>query len=365
MKFFQKPHWLVVLIILVISAALLYFRPHAPSVSFEDGKIVEGKVISITAEREIQKDDLAFIGVSKIQTLLVETSEEGDKKRVRVENNVASVREGERIFLQELENGSYVMVDFSRSRGIIWLTVFFIGLVLLVSGKKGFSALTGLVFSFAVILSFIVPGILKGQNPVFVSIAGAVLILLVTLYVSHGFNRKSLAALLGISVTLVMVGLLAQYAVSALHFTGFGSEDAAFLKQEVGDKINLVALILSGIIIAAIGVLDDIAITQASIVSELASANRSLSPWQLFRKSMAVGKDHISAVVNTLILAYTGAALPLVLLLSIGSGMPAGFVVSIEAVSEEIVRTLIASSGLVLAVPATTFISIFFLKRRA
>lgn len=364
-KTIKSPNALFVIGILSISVILIFFRPHFQPVSYSDAdtKTIEGKVIKILSEREISKDDIAYIGATKIQKLSVEIKENGKIRQIEAENEFSTFKKGDRVFVQAAGNNSFEVVEVSRTRGILWLSLLFIALVLLTSGKKGFNSLVGLVYSFAVILFFIVPRILKGSDPVIISLIGAVLILVVTLYVSYGFNKKSLSAFIGISLTLLFVGLLARYAVYALHFTGFGNEEASFLQQEMGEKINFISLVVGGIIIAAIGVLDDIAITQASTVFTIASVNASIKRWDLYKKAMSIGKDHISAVINTLIMAYTGAALPLVLLLSIGKETNTGNIISMEMIAEEIVRTLVSSSGLVLAVPITTFIAVIFAQQ--
>src|SRR3989304_635323 len=205
--------------------------------------------------------------------------------------------------------------DISREKGVFVLTALFIILVFATSGWRGFYSLIGLIFSLSVIFVFIVPLILKGLNPIFVGIAGSFLILLVTLYLSHGLTKKSISAFIGIILSLLFTGILANLAVQAMRFTGFSNEGALYLNMETGSPFNLVGLLTAGIIIAAIGILDDVAVTQSSTVFSIASANSSLKGMPLYKKAMSVGKDHISAVINTLVLAYTGAALPLALLL--------------------------------------------------
>lgn len=362
----KKRDTILVIAVLIISIILIVFRPHFQTTTFSDSdaKTTEGKVLEIISEKDKNEKDIAYIGITKIQKLLVNITENKKSKNVEVENNFSPVNKGDRILLQSIGENSYEIIEFSRTRGILLLTLVFVVLVLLIGGKKGFNALVGLVYSFAIILYFIIPRILGGMNPILVSLIGSVLILTVTLYVSYGLNRKSLSAFIGISLTLLFVGILAQYAVHALHFTGLGSEESSFLLQEMADKIDFVSLIIGGIIIAAIGVLDDVAITQASTVFALHSVDSRIKHWELYKKAMEVGKDHSSAVINTLVLAYTGAALPLVLLLSMGTDTNSANIMSIEIVAEEIVRTLISTSGLILAVPITTMVAVFFAKRR-
>ena len=253
------------------------------------------------------------------------------------------------------------MVNISRTKELIILTVLFIILVILTSGFKGFYSLVGLLFSFAVIFSFLVPQILKGVSPVSIGVVSAALILIPTLYLSYGLNKKSIAAFSGIIIALLFVGIASNYFVNVLQFTGL-EETSLYLNMASNNPINLVGLIIAGIIIAAVGVLDDVAAIQSSVVFGLARSNPALRGFKLFKEAMHVGKDHISAVVNTLVLAYTGASLPLVLLLSIQE-MPLGYLVSLEMIAEEIARTLISSSGLLLAVPLTTVIATFMASK--
>src|SRR3989344_7048132 len=156
-------------IILIASAAMLIFKPNILPVSFSDSKAIEGRVVKIISERKIEENDVSYIGAEKIQKLAVEIKENGEPRRIEIENNILTVKEGDRVFLRALGDGLYEMIEFSRTRGILWLFVFFVVVILFVSGKKGFNALVGLVFTFAVIFSFIVPQIFNGANPVVVS----------------------------------------------------------------------------------------------------------------------------------------------------------------------------------------------------
>jgi uncharacterized membrane protein len=232
----------------------------------------------------------------------------------------------------------------------------------IIGGLKGVYSLIGLLFTFAVIFVFLVPQILKGVSPVGVGVASAAIILLPTLYLSYGLNKKSIAAFSGIIISLLAVGLMANYLVDVLQFTGL-SEESMYLDMETVGPINLLGLMVAGIIIAAVGVLDDVAVVQSSVVFSLTKTDPELRGAKLFREAMRVGKDHISAVVNTLVLAYTGASLPLILLLSLQKMSPDYFA-STEIVAEEILRTLVSSSGLLLAVPLTTIIAVVMAGRK-
>ena len=352
-----KPNKYIAAFILAVSILAVFL-----AISKSPNKdIIKGEVKQIKAERIV--DSLAGMKV-KEQDLSVNVTIDGEKKEIAITNDFTPVMAGDKIFLQSslfAGEEAFEIKDISREKGVFVLTALFVILVFATSGWRGFYSLIGLVFSLSVILVFIVPLILKGLNPIFVGIAGSFLILLVTLYLSHGLTKKSISAFIGIILSLLFTGILANLAVQVMRFTGFSNEGALYLNMETGSSFNLVGLLTAGIIIAAIGILDDVAVTQSSTVFSLASANSSLKRMPLYKKAMSVGKDHISAVINTLVLAYTGAALPLVLLLTLRN-TPIDYFLSFEMVSEEIVRTLVASSGLLLAVPITTAIAVFLCK---
>jgi uncharacterized membrane protein len=242
-------------------------------------------------------------------------------------------------------------VDWVRTPPLLWLLAAFIAVSLLVSGWKGLRSLVAMALSLLIIVMFILPRILAGGDPVTVSIMGAFAILACTLYLVYGWTLKTHAAVLGTFTALIITGLLAGYYVSLTRLTGFGSEEAMFLSQEA--TINLRGLVLGGILIGALGVLDDLVITQASVIFELHAANPALDLRALYRRGMRIGQDHVAATVNTLVLAYAGAALPLLLLVTQAGENWVNFV-NREFVTEEIVRTLVGSLGLMSAVPLTT-----------
>jgi uncharacterized membrane protein len=195
-----------------------------------------------------------------------------------------------------------------------------------------------------------------------VSIVGSVILLGVTLYLTYGWNLKTHAAVVSMIFVLLITGMLAGLFVLFTRLTGSGDENAMFLLQMLNTQINLRGLLLGGMIIGALGVLDDLVTTQASAVFELHHANESLGFRELFQSAMRIGQDHVAATVNTLVLAYAGASLPMLLMFSLGRGNY-GALVNFEFVAEEIVRTLVGSLGLVTAVPLTTVVAILFALR--
>ncbi|MEO8357330.1 MAG: YibE/F family protein [Chloroflexota bacterium] len=253
-------------------------------------------------------------------------------------------------------------VDFVRINSILWLTAIFAITILIISRWKGLRSLLSMAFSLTVIISYIIPHILAGEDPLRVAITGSVILLSVTLYLTYGWNLKTHAAVLSMVIVLLITGILAGLFVFITRLTGSGDENALFLLQMLNTQINLRGLLLGGMIIGALGVLDDLVTTQASAVFELHHANPSLDFRQLFRSSMRIGQDHVAATVNTLVLAYAGSSLPMLLMFSLGRG-DYGTLINFEFVAEEIVRTLVGSLGLIAAVPLTTVIAILFALR--
>ncbi len=197
-----------------------------------------------------------------------------------------------------------------------------------------------------------VPAILDGPSPPGVALVGSLAIMLVTLVVTHGFGPKMLAASLGTASALVLTLGLGSLFIGGAHLTGLSSDEAIFLRASVGN-ISITGLLLAGMVIGALGVLDDLTVTQASTVLALRRANPSLGFRRLFASAIAVGHDHIAATVNTLVLAYAGAALPVLLIFSLG-GTSFGDALNSESVATEVVATLVGSIGLIAAVPLTT-----------
>ncbi len=254
----------------------------------------------------------------------------------------------------------YSIQEPYRVPALLWLAGIFVIAVLIFGGKQGFLALVALFISFGVIFKLLFPGIIQGDNIILIATTGALTSLFVVMYMTHGFTRLTTAAFLGCSCTVLFTLLLAKYAVHITALTGFSDEESVYLNIATKGNLDFVALLVGGIIIGVLGVVDDVAITQASVVNELHHANPSMSMRMLYGKALKVGKDHMGAVINTLILAYTGASLPLILLLYI-SNTPTLELINREAIATEIVRSIVGSVGLLLAVPLTTLIAVFLM----
>jgi uncharacterized membrane protein len=253
-------------------------------------------------------------------------------------------------------------VDFVRTKPLLWLTAIFAIAILLISRWKGLRSLLSMAFSLFVIIGYIIPHILSGDDPLRVSIIGSTILLGVTLYVTYGWTLKTHAAVISMVLVLLITGILSGLFVTFSKLTGSGDENALFLIQMLNAQLNLRGLLLGGMIIGALGVLDDLVTSQASAVFELHHANPSLGFRGLFQSAMRIGQDHVAATVNTLVLAYAGASLPMLLMFTLGQGN-LGYLVNFEFVAEEIVQTLVGSLGLISAVPLATGIASLFALR--
>jgi uncharacterized membrane protein len=257
----------------------------------------------------------------------------------------------------------YYITEPDRLGALFMLLALFVALTVFVSRWQGVRSLLGMAISLYVITQFILPMILAGRDPVLVTIIGAFGLLAVTQYLIYGWSMKTHAAIGGILLSLIITGLAASIFVSTTRLTGYGAEEVGYL-QVVAGSLNPRGLLLAGILIGAVGVLDDLTISQASAVFELSQANSTMGVRELYRRAMNIGRDHIASTVNTLVLAYVGAALPLLLLFAVYP-QPFGQIVNREFVAEEVVQTLVGSLGLVAAVPLTTLLACLFTDRRS
>ncbi|MEU8549896.1 YibE/F family protein [Streptomyces roseoverticillatus] len=253
------------------------------------------------------------------------------------------------------KNLQYSVTDVDRTLPMAILAAVFALAVVVVGRLRGVFALIALVISFGVLTLFILPAILQGSDPLVVAVIGGSAIMLIALYMCHGLTARTSVAVLGTLTSLVLIGLLGSLFTGWAHLTG-NTDDQTGLVHSLYPEIEIRGLLLAGIIIGSLGVLDDVTVTQTSAVWELKDADPSASWRKLYGAAMRIGRDHIASVVNTLVLAYAGASLPLLLLFSIAdSGV--GTVATSEIVAEEIVRTLVGSIGLVASVPVTTLLA--------
>jgi uncharacterized membrane protein len=319
-----------------------------------------GEVIStsIVEESEMNMDDGQ---TQKAQIKMNTGSEEGNSYEIIHQYSNANAEskalsEGESVVIvknQEFDEAFYYISDKYRLPWIIGLLLAFALLAIAFTGLKGFTALIGLGFNILVIVSFIIPQIINGSNPLLISFLGGLVIAVVSLYFAHGFNRKTSIALVSTLITLVIALGLSVLFVWLTKLSGTGTEEAFFLQFGDYANINLKGLFLGGIIIGTLGVLDDVTTAQTAAIVELKRANPRYKFADLYKSGISIGSEHITSLVNTLALAYAGSAMPVLLLFTLSS-QPLWVILNSELVSEELVRTLVGSISLILAVPIST-----------
>jgi uncharacterized membrane protein len=290
----------------------------------------------------------------------------GDFQQVDIEADVftSGVAEGDTLVLSRdpaAEGGpSYQFFDYERNVPIVVLAILFAVVVGGVARWRGLASLLGLGFAFFVLLRFVLPSLLAGSSPTLVSLVGSAAIMFVVLYLAHGFSARTTTALVGTLFGLALVAVLGSVAVSAARLTGLTSEDTVTL-HGYDPTLNFSGLVLAGVVVAGLGILNDVTITQASAIWQLEEASPDMTWRELYRRGMAVGRDHIASTVYTIVFAYAGAFLPALLLLELYS-MPFWTAITSTSLAEEIIRTFVGAIALVLAVPVTTAAGAFFAK---
>ncbi|MDZ7798968.1 MAG: YibE/F family protein [Patescibacteria group bacterium] len=302
-------------------------------------------------EDEWQDKEIIFYGISDIQVLSKKEYQIGDK--VLVTKTTDS--EGD---------DKFYITDYVRQGSLYWLAALFALVIIVIGRLKGLRALIALVISFLVIMKFIIPQILNGVSPILISIIGAIMILFCIIYITEGFNKKSHLAVLSIIIALIITAFISSIFTDLAKLTGLAQEETLFLIASGRSFINLKGLLLAAIIIGALGVLDDVVISQIATCQEIKKANSNLSRREIFKRAFRVGKSHMGSMVNTLFLAYAGASLPLLLLFTVNEPpfLSFGDVINHEVIATEIVRTLTGSIGLILAIPIATYLAAYFLN---
>lgn len=301
--------------------------------------------------------------------LFLDGPEEGATRSVTYDIKSSDPQErlaiGEKVYVVKVQDAyhtSYYIPDRYRLDKLWWVALGFLLLVFATARFKGLAALLGLAFSFLVILKFILPRIMAGQDPLLVCLSGAVIIALVSIYIAHGFKTRTTLAVISTIAVLIITAVLDYIIIHWTQLFGIGTEEAVYAQFGASGIINLRGLLLGGIIIGVLGVLDDITTAQAAVVDELSQANPSLNFQELYRRGLSVGREHITSLINTLVLAYVGASFPLILLFW-HYEQPLAFIINGQLVAEEIARSLIGSTALIIAVPLTTALSAYFFAR--
>ncbi len=320
-------------------------------------------VTDILDERHFEIEGSSFY-TQRVRVMRRDTKERielevGNEYQPLNENQRLKVGKGVLLADQIGADGSleYVIADVDRAPVLLWLFVGFLVLVVAVAKWQGLLSIVGMGISLIVLAMGIVPAILDGSDPIMTTLMGAMLIATITMYLSHGFKTSSHLSLASMMLTLLAVAVLSWVAVHTAQLVGLGSEEAYFLQFGTTSRLNLQGLLLGGIMLGALGILDDICVAQISTVAQLHDANHKLTFSELYQRGLAVGKDHVASLVNTLVLAYAGANLPLFLLFTINTAVPWWVTLNNEILAEEIVRTLVGSMGLVIAVPLSTLLA--------
>jgi uncharacterized membrane protein len=334
------------------------------------GKVYEAKVLETRVGPCAGTTSADDVECELIEVSLTQGPDEGETKTLSFSTDTATTPDlgrGDRIVLSyqpdAAEGFEYQYADRQRRPVLLACVLVFAIAVVLLGRLRGLAALGGIVISLVVILQFVLPGILEGHSPVLVAVLGSAAIAYVALYLAHGVNALTTVALLGTLAALALTVLLSAIFTALADFTGFASEEAVTLGV-LAENVDITGLILAGIVIGALGALDDVTVTQASAVAELRRVDPRMPPKDLYRSGIRIGRDHIASTVNTLVLAYAGAALPL-LLLFVLSQQSLGAVANSEVVATEIVRSLVGSIGLVAAVPITTWLASRVVSRAA
>jgi uncharacterized membrane protein len=287
----------------------------------------------------------------------IEVSQGADSPDLRKGDKIVVGRAG----TGEGDDGGWYFSDYQRRGPLLALGVLFAVAVVALARWRGLFALAGLAISFVVLVRFMLPAILLGKNPVAVAVVGSAAIMFAALYLSHGINARTTTAVLGTVGALFATGVLAWIFVAGTHLTGMASEESGLLAASLSG-VSLKGLLLGGIVIGSLGVLDDVTVTQASAVWELHRANPAYGFSRLYAAGLRIGRDHIASTVNTLVMAYAGASLPLLVLFTLSSRR-LGDVLTSEILAQELVRTLVGSIGLISAVPITTALAAFVADR--
>jgi uncharacterized membrane protein len=345
------------------------YAKYQQGVNYEIGKI--DKVISET----VSKDELS--GGSNLEQKLIVRILNGPKANLTVESTMYSdntdIKQkyavgNEVIVRREMyKDGSnkemYLILDKFRVNNLVIIALIFLVLILVVAGIRGISAVLGLVFTIIVIIQLLIPQILLGTDLVWLTAGISLLITSTSLYLAHGFNKRTTISMVSTVFTILITLFIAGWAVDFAFLTGFGSDDAFHLKGNgITNNLNLRGLLLSGIVIGSLGVLDDVTTAQAIAIEEISKADPTMTTRELFLSGVRIGQEHIISLINTLALAYVGTSMPLLLSFVTLNFSPIWVVLNDQIIAEELVRTIVGSTCLILAIPISTLLAARFLK---
>lgn len=335
-------------------------------IAIDNEKIVEDPLANSKVLSQNVRVKIVNNGVEKIVKQLYQTDFSDPKQKLAINDDLV-IRHEPKVFDYNKDGEAEIfnIVDRFRFSNLIWIGLIFILLVFVLTGIRGLSSIIGMIFSFVVLTQVLIPGIVNGANLTGLTFGVGLLILSVTMLIGHGFTKKTLIALVAGLIAITLASFLSGWVVDFTMLSGLGTEDAFHLKGNGStNNINLRGLLISGIIIGVIGIMDDVTIAQSVAIEEISKANPNLSKWQLFWRGMRIGQDHIISLINTLILAYVGTALPLVLNFTVNNFSPYWVIFNDQLVAEEIVRSLVGSICILMAIPITNVLAAYFLKQQ-
>jgi uncharacterized membrane protein len=324
----------------------------------ESTTISDGGYTTITQTLQLKLQDPPDSG--KVITL-----DQGSDARL---SSLSKYAEGQTVVVDKTvgQDGSsrYVITDTYRIPQLIFLVILFALAAIGIAGKKGLGAVVGLSISLLVIIVYIVPQLLHGQDPLTTSIIGSCIILFVTTFLAHGFSRKTAIAVASTFLALLATYLLSILFVNIAHLTGLGTEDSYLLEIAPNISINPKGLLLGGIIISTLGALNDVTTTQVASIFALFKANKEQTFLHLIEHGMSIGREHIASMINTLVLAYAGTSLPIFIFLVLNPNhLPLWVILNTQQFGEEIVRTSAGSIGLMLSVPIATLLAAYLVPK--
>ncbi|WP_408954690.1 YibE/F family protein [Natroniella sp. ANB-PHB2] len=366
------PKKLIIILVLVSLIAPMSIESITHAREIEEQEVEEyyrGKVLFV---REIESEGHSRMVEQRAEVLLTTGPHQGEKITVR-----NTYEEGNTYLSLYLEEGQDVILvsrdatdqlekiylhDVARDRGLFYLTIIFMLLLVLVGGKSGLKTIITLVFAGLVIARFMLPALLGGYDPIFITSISAVIIIIPTLLIIGGVNEKSLAAIIGTATGVGIAGLLTLWVGELAYLTGFNSEEAMMLFN-LDQDINIRGLLFAGIIIGSLGAVTDVSMSVASAIFEISNNNRTLRVSNLMLAGLNVGRDIMGTMANTLLLAYVGSAIPLLLLL-LGVEMHWMRIINMDIIATEFVRGITGSIGLIISIPVTAFVAAVLMGKK-
>jgi len=366
-KWFNDHHKLfsvLVAVVVIVGLVLLWQRNASePLTVGYSSATVKAEVVSILEEGTVSMGEKVQM-YQVLQVRLLDGEQAGNtfemeygKYQLLSDNYRLKAGDKVMVNLEQMADGTYSIyfIDHVRTDVLLILLLIFVFIGIVMSGWKGVNSMISMALSLLVMFAYIIPRIIEGSDPVLVSLIGALIFLSISQYLIFGWTLKTHIALAGILFAVLITALLSVLFVNWARLNGAGDESAMYLIQ-LGNGIDIKKLLIAGVIIGTLGVMDDLVIGQTSAVIELYRADPAMPFAQRFKSAMQIGQDHVSATVNTLIFAYLGATLSMIVLYTI-SNVDLGVLVNINYVAEEIVRSLVGSIGLFLSVPFTTLIA--------